>query len=224
MRQHYLLCIWSCFCTMVSSEHNGFFDSVDEDGDGVIRADEVRDFVIGIGGKEFNEASEIEEGVTSILTKMDFNADRVVSPEDMEQYWKKMGKLLTVEETAKWAQYAVQLPDLAKTFKAQAITGYDIPSLLTNPEEMEELGVPKRHQRAFRRSVAIKMMGLGSGRNFEMYIIENININIIFEYLEPDQPDMFVSTSISCSSIVLAWAAPEKATGFPIHMYELEVR
>ena len=91
-----------------------FFQSIDRDGDGTVARAELSEFLwTSIGGTELDEGSEIESEIDSVMKNLDKRSDGL-EEKDVFDYWKKLEKLLTVDEVAEWVEHAVQLPDVAK--------------------------------------------------------------------------------------------------------------
>jgi hypothetical protein len=108
-----------------------FFQSLDSDADGVLRAEEIREFVRDVGGAGLDEGTEIEEGVEQILKGLDLDKDHAVTLRDLKSWFSRLGGVLTVSEAADWVVHALQLPpDIGDAFRENAISGYDFPDLL----------------------------------------------------------------------------------------------
>ena len=90
-----------------------FFQSVDTDGDGILRAAEVANFLeheIG-DASSFVTSYEISSEANRVIRALDQNEDETVEQKDIMEYWDHMENLLTAEEVEEWVVHAVQLPD-----------------------------------------------------------------------------------------------------------------
>jgi len=190
-----------------SSSSSSFFKSVDRDGDGVLRAAEVGEFLKNeIGGTAFDTSSEIESEVESVMLSLDRNQDEGLDASDVFAYWNHLESLLTAEEVAEWVVHAVQLPEyVGRIFKQHGVTGYDFPELVDNNGEplTTDLGIQKvSHRKKIMRHIHARMLGIGT---------------------VPDAPANLKYKVESCSTLSFFWDKSE-ARGFPVHSYRVQRR
>jgi len=186
-----------------------FFQSVDTDGDGILRAAEVANFLeheIG-DASSFVTSYEISSEANRVIRALDQNEDETVEQKDIMEYWDHMENLLTAEEVEEWVVHAVQLPDyVGRIFKENAVTGYDFPELVENNGEIitTELGVTKP---SFVKKIVnlmhARMLGIGS---------------------MPEVPsDINYKVEDNCHSVTFNWKKSH-ASGFPVHSYRVQKR
>lgn len=187
------------------SSSASFFNSVDSDGDGTIGKSELSQFLEQqIGGSAFDEVSEIEKEVGSMMKKMDLNEDGSLDyNEDVLTHWTALETLLTVDEVSEWIVHAVQLPtEIGSLFQLSHVTGSDFPELVDKDGVAlkDEVGITKEsYRKKIMRLVRAKMLGIGSPP--EQVQVEEIDVE-------------------SCSTIRLKWSKP-MASGFPVHKYRI---
>lgn len=101
-------------------------------------------FIQGVGHSSLDEEKEITRSVETVFEYVDGNADNKVDRRDLENYWKHLSELLSVDEVAAWVRYAVQLPqEVAEVFRNNRVSGYDFPELLAHDGALleSELGI-----------------------------------------------------------------------------------
>jgi hypothetical protein len=192
---------------------NSMFDSVDENHDGSIKRQEMRDFVSarGSGGaasRLSDGLSDIDAGVTSTMHNIDINDDDNLTKADLLAYWGRLGSLLTVDEVADWVLHAVQLPlEVAHAFKAHSVTGYDFIDLMANSGALleQELGITKA---TFRKRLVQRM-------EWKMWAMGT----------EPAPPTTVKWSSRLGGGLVVTWQPPHADKhSFPVHKYLLKRR
>jgi hypothetical protein len=97
-----------------------------------------------VGHSSLDEEKEITRSVETVFEYVDGNADNKVDRRDLENYWKHLSELLSVDEVAAWVRYAVQLPqEVAEVFRSNRVSGYDFPELLGHDGALleSELGI-----------------------------------------------------------------------------------
>ena len=110
-----------CLATVTSTLGDGkrspessytFFQSVDRDGDGVLKAEEVAYFLEDhIGGASFDTSSEVNDEVFSLMKDLDRDHEEGLDKGDVFAYWNNLESLLTVDEVKEWVENALQLPE-----------------------------------------------------------------------------------------------------------------
>jgi hypothetical protein len=192
---------------------NSMFDSVDENHDGAIKRQEMRDFVSARGSSSAatrlsDGLSDIEAGVTSTMHNIDINDDDNLTKADLLAYWGRLGSLLTVDEVADWVLHAVQLPlEVAETFRSHSVTGYDFIDLMDNGGALleQELGITKA---AFRKRLVQRM-------EWKMWAMGT----------EPRPPTIVKWAARTGGGLVVTWLPPQQDKhSFPVHKYLLKRR
>lgn len=185
-----------------------FFQSVDKDGDGILRAAEVANFLEHEIGdtSSFVTSHEISSEANRVIRALDQNHDEEVNQIDILEYWDHMDNLLTAEEVEEWIVHAVQLPEeIGRIFKQNAVTGYDFAELVENNGEIltTELGVTKpSFIKKLVNLMYARMLGIGS---------------------VPQPPTDIHLKVENCNSVILTWEK-SSAAGFPIHSYRVQRR
>lgn len=186
-----------------------FFQSVDRDGDGILKAQEVAFFLEdSIGGSSFDTTSEVNEEVNSLMRDLDRDENEGLDKGDVYAYWNHLESLLTAEEVKEWIENALQLPEyIGDIFKDNGVTGYDFPELVENDglSLREDLGI---HKPTFRKK-----------------ILRHIQASLLGVGAVPDKIDLtFLRSTIeSCSTVSFSWIKPN-ARGFPVHSYKVQRR
>lgn len=159
-----------------------------------------------IGGLSFDEESEVEREITSIMKRLDLDHDNGLDSKDVFGYWKSVESLLTVEEVVEWVVYAVQLPEeIGRIFWDNHVTAYDFAELVDNDGEalLRELNIEKKSfRRKIIRHIKARLLGVGSTPT----AVSNIVVQVE-----------------SCSAVSLSWAK-STARGFPVHSYRIQRR
>merc|ERR1712232_1156798 len=148
------------------SSSSSFFKSIDSDGDGMIKAPEVANFLKdSIGGSDFDTSSEVETEVANVMKSLDLNRDHGLDKSDVMAHWTRLESLLTADEVEEWVVHSVQLPEsIGRIFKDNVVTGYDFPELVENDGELllTELGIMKlSFRKKIVRHIRAKMLGIG---------------------------------------------------------------
>ncbi|CAM9601402.1 unnamed protein product, partial [Ectocarpus fasciculatus] len=120
------------------SEAATFFNSLDENSDGVLAENEIREFVGYVGGSSLDDNSEILGGV-----------DKGIGLKELSTWINRLGPMLTVEEAADWVSHAVQLPpEVAEAFRSNSISAYDFPELVEdNGAGLYDLGIKRKFRK-----------------------------------------------------------------------------
>jgi Ca2+-binding EF-hand superfamily protein len=197
-----------------------FFHSVEKKTEGpddqVIRKDELKDLLENsLGSEHFDDASEVADGVDEAFSKIDVGGDGSISLSEMTSFWSRLDSLQSVNDVADWVRYAVQLPQYEETFRKNAITGYDLPTLLEGKGRLlkDELGIQNNlHRRIITRSINTRLLGIGK---------------------LPSRRHRLICTVLpNCEGIELNWdmywsdeSVPTGQTEFiPIHLYRVKRR
>eukprot|EP00586_Coscinodiscus_wailesii_P008032 CAMPEP_0172522172 /NCGR_PEP_ID=MMETSP1066-20121228/292977_1 /TAXON_ID=671091 /ORGANISM="Coscinodiscus wailesii, Strain CCMP2513" /LENGTH=703 /DNA_ID=CAMNT_0013305147 /DNA_START=247 /DNA_END=2355 /DNA_ORIENTATION=+ len=190
-----------------ASSSSSFFKSVDRDGDGLLRASEVANFLThSIGGSAFDTSSEVDTEVSNVMRTLDQNRDDGLDKSDVMAHWTTLESLLTADEVAEWVEHAVQLPeDVAQLFKKNVVTGYDFPELVENDGSalLTDLGIEKSSfRKKLVKHISARMLGIGD---------------------IPSPPTKVKHKLESCSTISFTWDK-SLARGFPVHSYRVQRR
>ena len=95
--------------------------------------DELKDYLRNeLGSEHFDDESEVAVGVDEAFSNLDVGRDGTISLSEMTTFWGKLTSLKSVDDVVDWVKYSVQLPQYEKNFRENAITGYDLPTLLEN--------------------------------------------------------------------------------------------
>mmetsp|Transcript_8423 Transcript_8423/g.14286 ORF Transcript_8423/g.14286 Transcript_8423/m.14286 type:complete len:855 (+) Transcript_8423:187-2751(+) len=180
-RRNNFLCFASLLLLALSSdlsEHNlgdsvtskqsesDLFADIDINGNGRISEAELYEFVQETGGDSLDESKEVHNAVSSVMSVLDGNNDRILKKDDLSKYMKSLASLLPLDEVARWVAHAQQMPpDVVKSFMDNGITGYDFPELLQNNGALleQELGIARVSlRRRLMRGMRMKLLGMGN--------------------------------------------------------------
>lgn len=67
----------------IKSEAATFFNSLDENSDGVLEKEEIREFVIDVGGSTLDDTSEIWGGVSRVMGRLDTDSDEGIGLKEL---------------------------------------------------------------------------------------------------------------------------------------------
>ena len=183
-----------------------------------IGREELKEFLINsLGSEHFDEASEAAGGVDRAFHSLDAGNDGSISLSEMTSFWSTLESLQTVDEVADWVRYAVQLPQYEAAFRANAITGFDLPALLEKHGKLlrTDLGIASSlHRKIFLRSINTRLLGVGklpfSGEKLVCTLLPNC------KGVELDW-DMYWSDGSKSEK----WSSENFV---PVHMYRLKRR
>lgn len=180
-RRNIILCYASLLLLALSSalsEHNlgdsvtskqsesDLFADIDINGNGRISEAELYEFVQETGGDSLDESKEVHNAVSSVMSVLDGNNDKILKKDDLSKYMKSLASLLPLDEVARWVAHAQQMPpDVVKSFMDNGITGYDFPELLQNDGALleQELGISRVSlRRRLMRGMRMKLLGMGN--------------------------------------------------------------
>ncbi|CAM9930190.1 unnamed protein product [Choristocarpus tenellus] len=60
-----------------------FFNSLDENLDGILAMEEIREFVEDVGGSHLDDTSEIQGGVSSVMEHLDIDSNSDITLGDI---------------------------------------------------------------------------------------------------------------------------------------------
>ena len=104
-----------------------FFRRLDADGDGQIETDELSAYVgNSVGGKDFDEASEIAAAAASTTALID-GGDQGSTISEEARPSRGQQQLLTPNRVARWVRFGLSLPQYADAFSDNAVTALDFP-------------------------------------------------------------------------------------------------
>ncbi|CAM9459615.1 unnamed protein product, partial [Sphacelaria rigidula] len=148
----------------IKSEAATFFNSLDENSDGVLEKEEIREFVIDVGGSTLDDTSEIWGGVSRVMGRLDTDSDEGIGLKELSSWINNLGSILTVEEAADWVLHAVQLPiEVAEAFRSNSVSGYDFPELVADNGAglYYDLGIKRAYRKRIVQAIEIRLLGLG---------------------------------------------------------------
>ncbi|CAN0033008.1 unnamed protein product [Pylaiella littoralis] len=145
------------------SEAATFFNSLDENADGVLAEDEIREFVGYVGGSTLDDSSEILGGVSRVMGRLDTDSEEGIGLKELSSWINRLGSMLTVEEAADWVTHAVQLPpEVAEAFRSNSISAYDFPELVEdNGAGLYDLGIKRKFRKRIVKAIEVRLLGLG---------------------------------------------------------------
>ena len=127
--------------------------------------DELKDYLRNeLGSEHFDDESEVAVGVDEAFSNVDVGRDGTISLSEMTTFWAKLTSLKSVDDVVDWVKYSVQLPQYEKNFRENAITGYDLPTLLEDKGEVlrTDLGITNRlHRKIILRGITTRLLGIG---------------------------------------------------------------
>ena len=185
----------------------GIFGDLDNDNNGNISIEELRDYIVDTGGIGLDEQAEIQNAVDNVLLAIDNNEDKVLNIDDLSQYWTTLASILPSEEVSAWAEHSQQLPQhIVTKFIENSISGYDFPELLANDGALLEsdLGIDKvAMKRRIMRGMRMKLLGMSKS---------------------PYPPRHVKIRPLSCSKILIEWDNHDhqKVLDFPVHKYIIQ--
>eukprot|EP00752_Nemacystus_decipiens_P015601 g13924.t1 len=170
------------------SEAATFFNSLDENSDGVLAENEIREFVGYVGGSTLDDNSEILGGVSSVMGHLDTDSEEGIGLKELSSWINRLGSMLTVEEAAEWVTHAVQLPpEVAEAFRSNSISAYDFPELVEdNGAGLDDLGIKRKFWKRIVKAIEIRLLGLGD---------------------EPPRPLLHAPTYLGAGKVRVEWSA-----------------
>lgn len=185
------------------SSSKEFFLALDENMDGKVGKTEIRNVIVAFGGRSLDEPEEIDASLNSLMSRIDINNDRALSPADINTHLHRMGAVLTVDAVADWIVHGLQLPvPVGEQFRANSVTGYDFPELVEDEGQalLEDVEIARP---AYRKKIlrAMRMMMTGVG-------------------VAPDAPFPLEPTEVTCDVVTLTWGKSDGA-GFAVHKYRV---
>ena len=177
--------------------------------DGRLSTAEIEQYIRSVvGGEHFDSTSEVQDATTSALLNIDTDATTSTLPNqgittaELRSYWTSLKSLSTPDEVAEWVVHAVQLPQYAATFRANSVTGFDLPLLLQDQGSMfVELNVKSPlHQRMFERAIHMRLFGLAK---------------------PPDVVHHVQALVHGCSGVRVTWGKVQDNGGIKVHRYQL---
>mmetsp|Transcript_19271 Transcript_19271/g.25387 ORF Transcript_19271/g.25387 Transcript_19271/m.25387 type:complete len:536 (+) Transcript_19271:67-1674(+) len=187
-----------------------FFENVDENGDGKLEQDEIREYVGELHLEDSLGAEgpwDLERELATAFENLDADADQSLSQKDVRAFWASLGSLLSVSEVADWVVHGLGLPqEVGETFLLNAVTGYDFPELVANRGLLleEELGITRLGYRSrILRAIKLRMLGVGD---------------------PPAAPGPVVAERLAPQKVQVQWGTESHSSEFPIHKYRLQRR
>lgn len=186
-----------------------FFRRLDADGDGQIETDELSAYVgNSVGGKDFDEASEIAAAAASTTALIDGgDQGSTISEEElMTHITRANNQLLTPNRVARWVRFGLSLPQYADAFSDNAVTALDFPLLVADHGAVlrDELGVKSGlHHGKILRALKRQLLGLGK---------------------PPGAPTRVRAVALNATAVAVQWRAPEELGTPPVHAYVLQRR
>ncbi len=160
---------------------NGFEKNTEGLDDHEMSREELKDYLRNeLGSEHFDDDSEVNIGVNEAFNNVDVGGDGTISLNEMTSFWSKLKSLKTVENVVDWIKYSVQLPQYEDAFRNNAITGYDLPTLLEGKGEVLkiDLGIQNTlHRKIILRSITTRLLGIGRMplpvKNMSCYLLPN---------------------------------------------------
>ena len=190
-------------------EIRSFFSSLDADGDGQVRGDELGAYVASsVGGKDFDTDVEVADAVRAVQERIDGQdtGDAIDAEELMVSLTSTKNQMLRPHKVARWVRHGLNFPQYAERFMSHGITLLDFPALLTDDGAAlrEELGVESALHRA-KLTRALKRQLLQLGRS-------------------PGEPTDVRVAVVAEDAVVVKWRPPRKHGHPPVHAYAVQVR
>ena len=190
-------------------EIRSFFSSLDADGDGQVRGDELGAYVASnVGGKDFDTDVEVADAVRAVQERIDGQdtGDAIDAEELMVSLTSTKNQMLRPHQVARWIRHGLNFPQYAERFMSHGITLLDFPALLTDDGAAlrEELGVESALHRA-KLTRALKRQLLQLGRS-------------------PGEPTDVRVAVVAEDAVVVKWRPPRKHGHPPVHAYAVQVR
>ena len=190
-------------------EIRSFFSSLDADGDGQVRGDELGAYVASsVGGKDFDTDVEVADAVRAVQERIDGQdtGDAIDAEELMVSLTSTKNQMLRPHKVARWVRHGLNFPQYAERFMSHGITLLDFPALLTDDGAAlrEELGVGSALHRA-KLQRALKRQLLQLGRS-------------------PGEPTDVRAAVVAEDVVVVKWRPPRKHGHPPVHAYAVQVR
>ncbi|GLD92263.1 hypothetical protein PINS_up000796 [Pythium insidiosum] len=125
-----------------------------------------RDDSGGIDSQEIRSVATDDadaDAVQSAFSKLDRDHDSIISLEELDERWEKVGAEMTVNEVVDWVAFAVQLPQYADKFRQHSISGYTFPLLMQDEgSRLREIGVDREmHRQQLAMFIRRKYLGMG---------------------------------------------------------------
>ena len=148
--------------------------NTDGKDDGRLNTAEIEQYIRSVvGGEHFDSATEVQEATTNALSNIDkvdqllpddVNKERTITTAELRTYWKSLKTLSTPDEVAEWVIHSLQLPQYARNFRKNSVTGFDLPLLLQDQGSMFlELNIKSPlHRRMFERAINMRLFGLSN--------------------------------------------------------------
>jgi len=142
---------------------SGLFAVLDANGDGTVHRNEIRRFIdASIGGDDFDDHDEIREGVSRVMSSINKNSESGIQRSELRDHWESIAARMTVESVALWVEHGLRLPQHAERFRANAISGFDLPSVIEDSEAyFDALGVRSSlHKNQLLRGINMLLLNL----------------------------------------------------------------
>ena len=190
-------------------EIRSFFSSLDADGDGQVRGDELGAYVASsVGGKDFDTDVEVADAVRAVQERIDGQdtGDAIDAEELMVSLTSTKNQMLRPHKVARWVRHGLNFPQYAERFMSHGITLLDFPALLADDGAAlrEELGVESALHRA-KLTRALKRQLLQLGRS-------------------PGEPTDVRAAVVAEDVVVVKWRPPRQHGHPPVHAYAVQVR
>lgn len=188
---------------------SSFFKMIDDNSNGHISVDELKQFVVHTGGQSLDEQGEIQSAVANVLLSLDDNLDKVVKKSDLAKFLVRQASLLSAQDVADWLTHSLHMPpSIVDIFYHKSYTGYDFPELIENNGELieTELEITQPHlKRRLQRGIIMRFTGMGR---------------------LPATPTQFNASQYDCNSMKLYWdvsaVSSDSSDFFPVHKFVLQ--
>ena len=134
-------------------EIRSFFSSLDADGDGQVRGDELGAYVASsVGGQDFDTDVEVQDAVRAVQERIDGQdtGDAIDADELIVSLTRTTNQMLRPHRVSRWVKHGLNFPQYADRFDSHGITILDFPALLADDGAAlkGELGVDSALHRA----------------------------------------------------------------------------
>ena len=190
-------------------EIRSFFSSLDADGDGQVRGDELGAYVASsVGGQDFDTDVEVQDAVRAVQERIDGQdtGDAIDADELIVSLTRTTNQMLRPHRVSRWVKHGLNFPQYADRFDSHGITILDFPALLADDGAAlkGELGVDSALHRA-KLTRALKRQLLQLGRS-------------------PGEPLDVRAAAVGEDRVIVKWRPPRYHGNPPVHAYIVQVR
>ena len=132
-------------------EIRSFFSSLDADGDGQVRGDELGAYVASsVGGKDFDTDVEVADAVRAVQERIDGQdtGDAIDAEELMVSLTSTKNQMLRPHKVARWVRHGPQLPPVRRALHVARHHAAGLPGSLGRRRRRAERGTGRRERAA----------------------------------------------------------------------------